>query len=238
MRYEDDGSHDASFVGPGGGGPGTALLSINGTFSAFSAILLAVDGAMTASGICDGGSGQLAACAARLLPNGDLDPSFDGPSGAGNGQFFDPVTATQDAMIGSAIGVDGRLFLAGMCDGPSNLDACLIRYAPGGTISDYVTGGGSDRDFASGTSTSFFAACLRTVSGGASATWTTAGGCPASDGADWRAVSTTPDEVAYTTALEPDPPDATALLRFAMRAAMDQAPGAYVAPITFDVVAP
>ncbi len=90
-----------------------------------------------------------------------------------------------------------------------------------------------------------FSACLRDATNGAvtdGSTWTSNLGvaCPASNGAIWKGIpETTADPaalVARTTVANNQ--TATATLQFGFRTAAMQPPGAYLAPITFEVVAP
>ena len=128
---------------------------------------------------------------------------------------------------------DGKIITAGYCDmgGATGYDFCLAQYAAGGTLPQY---GGANTWGAA--SASLFGACLSSVAGGASAQWTPSAGCAANDGPAWNAVPTTATKIAYTAG--PQPGNATANLRFGLRTASNQAPGDYIAPITFDLVAP
>jgi uncharacterized delta-60 repeat protein len=235
-RFNVDGSLDATFDGPSGTGNGRFAVTSTHAREHGRALYVQPDGKLVATGNC-GWPGTYSFCAARLLPTGVLDTTFDGPSGTGDGWIDVSMSATDDISMALAPQPDGRLALAGRCDN-ATVDVCIVSFDQAGSIDDYVTGGGSDRDWASGTGTSFFAACLRAVSGGATAQWTTSDPCPTSDGAFWQAVPTTSAKIAYNNALEPDPADATAHLRFAMRASTTQTPGSYVAPIAFEVLAP
>lgn len=235
-RLNPDGSFDASFDGPTGTGNGRfAVTSVHAREHGRD-LYVQPDGKIVAVGNC-GWPGTYDMCAARVLANGAMDVGFDGPSGSGNGWVDIPMSAGDDMALAITPQHDGRIALAGRCNN-ATVDVCVISFDQAGAIDDYATGGGFDRDWASGSGTSFFAACLRAVSGGASAQWTTSDPCPASDGAFWQAVPTTSSKVAFNNALEPDPADATAHLRFAMRASSSQAPGYYVAPIAFEVLAP
>jgi uncharacterized delta-60 repeat protein len=72
--------------------------------------------------------GGFAFCVARYLPNGQLDPSFNG-----NGKLIDPIGS--GGSHGRAVGVqtDGRIVVAGFCvGGDNNFQLCLRRYLPNG----------------------------------------------------------------------------------------------------------
>lgn len=236
-RYDAVGQRDVTFDGPGGGGNGEFLDPIGAADDAAFTTLIAPDGHVLAAGHCNNGVDR-DFCVARYTDVGARDPSLTGPSGVASGAFFSPIGTGNDFARAAVELADGTTLLVGYCNVGADQDHCHMALDGGAIIDDYATGGGSDRDFASGTATSFFAACLRAVSGGATADWSIAGGCPAADGADWHAVPTASQRIAYTTALEPDPVDATAHLRFALRPSTTQRSGAYVAPLTFDVLAP
>ncbi len=236
-RLMPDGTLDPTFDGPSGTGNGAFMDSISPGPANMYSLELQSDDAMLVAGGCSNGTND-DACFARYTSVGARDTTFDGPGGSGNGSFLIPVGAGADSIRSVAAAEDGRIVAGGSCVGGSNADFCLMHLANGGTVSQYVTGGGADRDWSSGPSTGMFGACLRAVSGGAAATWPTTGSCTVSDGPVWRALSGSFDQVATTAAPEPDPVDATASLRFGMRPALDQPPGRYVAPIVFEVLAP
>jgi uncharacterized delta-60 repeat protein len=166
----------------------------------------------------------------RYDHDGIGDPSF-GTNGVA-------VIDTHAGVLESARvvreGTDGELLVAGNADAAT--EDVWAGYLPTVGVADYDDSGGVD--WASGAATSAFGACLRAVSGGAGAVWTPGGPCTLVDGASWNAIPTTPANVATTSALEPDPPDATAHLRFGLKVGSTQQVGAYVAPIRFEVIAP
>ena len=127
---------------------------------------------------------------------------------------------------------DGKLVTAGYCDmGPATgYDTCVAQYDKAGSVSQY-TDAATDWDTPA---TRLFGACLIGVTG-ATATWPTTAACPATDGAIWNAISPTAAQIAVANPLETA---ATAQLRFGLRTAPNQPPGTYIAPITFDVIAP
>ncbi|MCW2928249.1 MAG: uncharacterized protein JWM86_2217, partial [Thermoleophilia bacterium] len=201
-----------------------------------AAVDLQPDGKLLVTSAC-GWPGTFDVCVYRLNPTGERDQTFDGTSGTANGEAGYPFVAGDDIPVAVAQRPDGGLVVAATCANATE-DFCMLGLAGGGTIDDYVTGGATDRDWLSGSTTGFFGTCLRAVSGGATANWPTSDPCPTTDGAFWRSVPTVSTKVAFNTALEPDPADATAHLRFAMRASTSQAPGTYIAPIGLEVLAP
>jgi uncharacterized delta-60 repeat protein len=95
----------------------------------------------------------------------DLDPTFDGPGGSGNGKFSLPITAgpTNDNANDVAIQADGKIVVVGETDalvGPGrDDDVALVRFNVDGTLDAGFGGGdgivitkvaGSQDDFASG----------------------------------------------------------------------------------------
>jgi uncharacterized delta-60 repeat protein len=236
-RYNANGSRDVDFDGPSGTANGEFIEPIGALYDGARSLAAQPDGKIIAAGSCGNGTDN-DLCLARYNADGTRDAGFVGPSGTANGEFLVPIGAGGDFPAAMSLQADGRISVAGGCENGPTYEFCLASFDQGGAFDDYVTGGGSDRDFASGASTSFFAACLRATSGGAFATWVASNPCPAADGGFWNDVPAVSEQIAYTTALEPDPPDATAHLRFALRAASDQPAGDYIAPITFDVLAP
>jgi photosystem II stability/assembly factor-like uncharacterized protein len=114
--------------------------------------------------------------------------------------------------------------------------------APVTAVADYDDAAGDD--FAT-PDASFFGACLRATSSGASTdagTWSSSGTCPASDGAQWRAIVPTSGSAGVTVArtLAPVPIGAPAVasLRFGARPPVDAAPGTYRARLVLSVQAP
>jgi uncharacterized delta-60 repeat protein len=80
--------------------------------------------------------------------DGDLDPSFDGPTGTGNGKFTVPITPGNTGDFASAMAIqpsDGKIVVAGGTDalvGPGNdTDFVVARFNTDGTLD---TGFGGD----------------------------------------------------------------------------------------------
>jgi hypothetical protein len=62
----------------------------------------------------------------------DLDPTFDGPGGTGNGKFSLPITAgsTNDNAYDVAIQADGKIVVAGYAANGLSTEAVLLRVDP------------------------------------------------------------------------------------------------------------
>ncbi len=193
---------------------------------------LAVDG--------DGGAvlvGDVAAAPAIIAftPAGSVDPTF-GTDGIQQPAVFGAGTSEAFSVMRSA---DGSLVIAGgftPTAGPSGSEAAVARLAMP-TVEDFATG---TTDWSNGPR--MFATCLRGVGGSAitdGTTWSATGSCAAGAVDPWRAVPTTAasagSKVAMTNA---SGASGSALLRFGLRVASNQAPGTYLAPVTFEVIAP
>ena len=146
-RLNADGSLDASFDGPSGSGNGKFLLPIGTSDDFASAVALQPDGKIVMAGFCGNGSNN-DFCVARLNADGTLDASFDGPSGSGNGKFLLPVGTSDDYLSAIALQPDGKIVLAGHCFGASNEDFCVARLIADGSLDtsfDGPSGGGNGK---------------------------------------------------------------------------------------------
>jgi uncharacterized delta-60 repeat protein len=124
-RYNPDGSLDPSF-----GTGGTLTLSLAQDFVAEDAALQA-DGKLVIAGTY-GPSGGGDFGLVRLLPNGALDPSFDG-DGVVTSDFGAVEKGSSVIVLG-----DGRLVLGGR----RAFDLALVRYLPDGSLdTTFGTGG-------------------------------------------------------------------------------------------------
>ncbi len=90
---------------------------------------------------------------------------------------------------------------------------------------------------ASWSGTGFFGICLRAAPGTGS-TWPTDGTCDQANGGEWRAIPLHGGLAAASVASTLAPGTTTASFRFGMKAPNSQAPGTYVAPVTFELTAP
>ncbi|MBL8309668.1 MAG: hypothetical protein JNL19_04535 [Burkholderiales bacterium] len=126
-RLNADGSADTSFDG-GGSGQSVAGKVLIPTLKvavgvSSRAVKLVIDssGRIVVASTCrETLSSPTRFCIARLLSNGALDASFDGPDGgnAGNGAFSVPISATSDDRLFDIAlqRIDGRIVLVGGCE--------------------------------------------------------------------------------------------------------------------------
>lgn len=73
-----------------------------------AAIALQPDGKLVLASVCFNGT-IFNFCFARLIADGTLDASFDGPSGAADGKFMLPIGANSDAANAMALQSDGKI---------------------------------------------------------------------------------------------------------------------------------
>lgn len=163
----------------------------------------------------------------RLKASGTIDARFgtDGVSKVSR--------AGADSAHTTAMGPDGTLYVAsqGYTDATDLNDFYIARFSSP-AVADYGVDGSS---FAS-TTTSVFGACLQSASG-ATAEWT-AGACPASDAATWRAVPAKQGTGSRVATAASGTISASANLRFGLHAHEGQNPGMYAAPLIVQVLAP
>lgn len=201
--------------------------------SAYGAVLQP-DGKLVTTGECDtGGATAWDFCMVRYTTAGALDTTFDTD---GVLTTWIAAGAAGDSGFGIAVGSDGKLYAAGQCWlGATGNDICVAAYAPFGTFSNYAN---AVTDWDTAPSTNMFGACLRSVSGGAAGQWAVDGNatCTAFDTDPWNAIPAAATKIAYASSA--GTVAATANLRFGIRSSSSQPPGAYLAPITFDVAAP
>ena len=122
VRYNTDGSRDTSFSGDGrinfSFGPDLTGVDRGG------AVALQADGKIVVAGMTDAGGGNVNNFAvARLLPNGELDDSFDGDGRVTIDFNFD------DAASAVAVQPDGRIVVAGQ----SAADTAVARLLTNGS---------------------------------------------------------------------------------------------------------
>ncbi len=223
LRLNADGSPDTATWGAGGvAAPAVGDAYIGG-------VLLQEDGRVVGFGVRKNGATYQGALF-RWSTTGVLDTTFAEGSYA-TADIGNP--AIPPAGGGNTWGSDGRTVTATGYWNGSNLDLAIYRMGTT-TVPDYGT-----TNWASTSGT--FGACLASVAGGATAAWTGGGGsCTAADNGTWYGI---PQTTASTNAVVARSTIATttaaqANLRFGMRAASAQPPGVYIAPVTFDVVAP
>lgn len=125
------GDFDPSFDGPSGTGNGRFDLPIGAGNDRAMAIARQPDGKLILAGFCSNGTDD-DFCVARLNPDGSYDPTFDGPSGSGNGRFLLPIGSHHDRLAAVAVQPDGKIVLAGSCSTGGNYDFCVARIDPDG----------------------------------------------------------------------------------------------------------
>ena len=134
-RLDSAGVFDVTFDGPGGSSNGKFLLPISSSNDILSALLIQPDGKIVLAGSCLVGVANNDFCAARLLPDGSFDATFDGPTGAGNGRILLPITLNKaDTATAMAIQPDGKILIAGYCDGGGIQYFCVTRLHIDGTL--------------------------------------------------------------------------------------------------------
>lgn len=80
---------------------------------------------------------------ARYLPDGSLDPDFDGPSGSANGSFALDITAGNDRAMAVALQPDGRIVIAGVSGDAPSYVPIILRLLPDGSLDRSFAGDGS-----------------------------------------------------------------------------------------------
>jgi uncharacterized delta-60 repeat protein len=184
------------------------------------------DGRIVMGGSCNTAATASDLCFVRYLPGGTRDTTF----GTGGTMVISPSgTSIDDWMNGMSEGIDGSIVFGGVCNNGAAADVCVGSFGGGPAIEQFT-----------GTSwatpaTSAFGACLHTSGGGAAPIWTPSATCPASDGGFWNAIPTSSSVIANAATGNSA---ATVGLRFGLHLASDQPAGSYVAPVTFDVIAP
>ncbi len=142
VRYTSLGKLDTSF-----GNGGKVITNIGSANDQANAIVVQPDGKLVLAGRCDVGV-TLDFCMLRYETDGTLDRSF-----GAFGKTTSAVGSGDDIAIALALQPDGKLVLAGYCDGENSPDFCVRRYlANGGPDTDFGTNGwvitpvGSGRD--------------------------------------------------------------------------------------------
>lgn len=222
-RLTTNGSWDTSFSVDG-----WDTFSTGGCCKSAAAVLVEATGSLLVVGGFQGA--QQDTGFARWSSAGVRDSSFNGGTGYVVHNVGDD--SAQEYIVDMVLGRDGRAVVA-MTEFNPGWRAAVMQLDTT-TVPDYqdtVNEWGP-------TSSSLFGACLNSVAGGAATdgtTWSTTGSCSGADADPWRpvakAVTTIAKAPSYAAA-------AQANLRFGMRVTAGQAAGSYVAPITFEVIAP
>jgi uncharacterized delta-60 repeat protein len=132
-RLLPNGMLDSTFDGPDTNNPGNGkfLLDIAGN-DYVDAVLIQPDAKIVLAGTCTNSDFDF--CAVRLTSLGQLDTTFDGPSGVGNGKVVISVSASSDLVSSARLQSDGKLVLAGRCANGTNNDFCVVRLDADGTL--------------------------------------------------------------------------------------------------------
>jgi uncharacterized delta-60 repeat protein len=142
-RLNANGSFDTSFVGPIGTGAGKIAFPMGTANDYATAVALQADGKLVIAGYCTGAMGNNDFCIARLDSVGAFDPTFDGPSGVGNGKFLLPIGTLEDFASAVLIDPEGKIVLAGSCQLTlTNYDFCAARLNTDGSFDATFTGPG------------------------------------------------------------------------------------------------
>jgi uncharacterized delta-60 repeat protein len=131
VRYLPTGALDTSL-----NGTGTLVTRIGPSSDYASSALLQPDGKIVLAGYCYNGA-NYDFCAARYLPTGALDPSFNG-----TGTIITAVGASHDYANAALLQPDGKIVLTGGCDNGSNTGFCVVRYLPTGSLDTGFNGTG------------------------------------------------------------------------------------------------
>ncbi len=106
-----------------------------------TAIAMQPDGKMVMAGNCKLSRNSVDACIVRLLPDGKLDTTFVGPWGTARGAFTIPVSNSEDAINTVLVQPDGKIVLAGLCQGVfEGTKACGARLLPNGALDSSFVG--------------------------------------------------------------------------------------------------
>lgn len=127
VRLNPDGSLDKSFVGRNIAGDGTGIVGDVDGYHWLTALLVQSDMKPVLIGQCL----QLATCVTRLMPDGQLDTSFVGPSGTGAGEAVYQVDGGYQFSDAAALQSDQKILLFGGCS-YSNAQPCLARLLENG----------------------------------------------------------------------------------------------------------
>ncbi|MCB0879601.1 MAG: hypothetical protein KDC46_11570 [Thermoleophilia bacterium] len=219
------GGFDPSF----GGGNGYVAIPVgSGNDKALDGIIQP-DGSYLIAGTAYGANDDVAV--ARVLEDGTLDDSF-GTAGIAT---YD-LSGASDTGRALAFTRDGRLLVAGTAANATS-DMMVFQLDQLDQFDDYADG---STDWDAGRST--FGACLDGVGLGATVdvdTWVTTGSCTSVDTDPWNAIAPDATDPSAVIAKAPTSVDtAVAQIRFGVRTAADQQTGRYMAPITFETVAP
>jgi len=141
VRYNDDGTLDATFGAGGKAITGFGLLQQGYSFAFPHSVALQPDGKIVVAGVAYIGPGRDFALA-RYNSDGTLDATFGTA-----GQVLTDFTR-DDAAFSLAIQPDGKILVAGMSDVERGYGFALVRYNRDGTLdAGFGTGGKVTTDF-------------------------------------------------------------------------------------------
>jgi uncharacterized delta-60 repeat protein len=125
------GTLDATWAASSPLGPGKAITPVGSRSDFASALALQPDGKLVLAGGCSVNTYPYRdVCALRYNANGTLDTSF-----GANGKVIAPMDSGVGEAFALVLQPDGKLVLAGYCDGaPTDSDFCALRYNTNGTL--------------------------------------------------------------------------------------------------------
>ena len=118
-------------------GAGKVITPIGSSTDTATAMTLQPDGKVLLAGFCSNGTND-DFCAARYLPNGTLDSTWNG-----TGTVITPIGSGTDFAYAMTLQPDGKVLLAGFCYNGTNNDFCAARYLPNGTLDTTWNGTGT-----------------------------------------------------------------------------------------------
>jgi uncharacterized delta-60 repeat protein len=128
-KLNADGSIDTSFVGRNSAGVGTGTVTQIDDVHRLTALVVQADMKPVLVGECL----QLATCVMRLMPNGQIDSSFIGPTGASAGEVVFQTDGGYQFSAAASLQSDHKILLFGGCT-YGNSQPCLARLLPDGSF--------------------------------------------------------------------------------------------------------
>ncbi len=122
-RFNLDGTLDASF-----GGTGAVVTPIGSDVDRAFAVAVQPDQKIVVAGFRRQ-EGVEAFALARYLPDGTLDPTFDG-----DGKVVTQIGSLEDTAYAVAVQGDGKIVAAGFTRTSQNKDLAVVRYLPNGSL--------------------------------------------------------------------------------------------------------
>jgi uncharacterized delta-60 repeat protein len=125
LRYLADGTLDTSW-----NGNGRVVTSIDSNDDRAASIVVQPDGKVLLAGTCDNGANE-DFCSLRYHADGTLDTDW---GIGGTGKVVTGISIGDDYSKSAVLQPDGKLLLAGFCDGFLGRDFCTVRYNNNGTL--------------------------------------------------------------------------------------------------------